>query len=185
MRRPWPLPALPRLRQWFYWIPRAIAHNYSRGSLSLSSLIFHCQRMTHNLFVIRYTSLFVLVLLFIDTLSPVPVSLGLLRRNIKLIPWQATEQPVKPEPDVTCELTLTRDGTEYAHARHRKNVYLVVCPILVQFSWTLAASVLVTKGPFSSIKKLKIFAQYPSHRILRNMYRVLNVDEKKTNCTVR
>jgi len=53
------------------------------------------------LFVIRYTSLFVLVLLFIDTLSPVPVSLGLLRRNIKLIPCQATEQPVKPEPDVS------------------------------------------------------------------------------------
>ena len=30
----------------------------------------------------------------------------------------------------------------------------------------------------------KKFAQYPSHRILRHMHRVLNVNEKKTNCTV-
>ena len=35
------------------------------------------------------------------------------------------------------------------------------------------------KAPFSSNQKPKIFAQYPSHRILRHMYGVLNVDEKK------
>ena len=39
-------------------------------------------------------------------------------------------------------------------------------------------------APFSFIQNLNFFAQYPSHRILRHMHGVLNVDGKKTNCTV-
>ena len=37
---------------------------------------------------------------------------------------------------------------------------------------------------FSSKKFSQKVLQYPSHRILRYMHGALNVDEKKTNCTV-
>ena len=63
------------------------------------------------------------------------------------------------------------------------------------FWWCTACRVLVTfrkgangrrrrlriKALFTSIQKPKNF---PSHRIFRRMYGVLNIDENKTNCIV-
>ena len=40
------------------------------------------------------------------------------------------------------------------------------------------------KSVFSFHPKIQKVLQYPSHRILRYMHGALNVDEKKTNCTV-
>ena len=42
----------------------------------------------------------------------------------------------------------------------------------------------VSERVFSFKRSSKKVLQYPSHRILRYMYRALNVDEKKTNYTV-
>ena len=39
-------------------------------------------------------------------------------------------------------------------------------------------------APLVATPKSKKVLQYPSHRILRYVHRALNVDEKKTNCTV-
>ena len=42
----------------------------------------------------------------------------------------------------------------------------------------------IIKRVFSSKNTSKKMLQYPSYRILRYVYGAVNVDEKKTNCTV-
>ena len=50
--------------------------------------------------------------------------------------------------------------------------------------WTVTGhplhlNTVIIKAPFSFSQNPKFFAQYPSHRILRHMHGILNVDEKK------